>query len=295
MNPNQSRTLWISIGMGVFAMFLIYSYSQEKKAEYDKKYGTMKRIIVAAKDVLEMQTIDETMIEYKEVPVDFLQPGSMTDEKLVLNFVAAAPFKKGEQILDTKILSLGANTGLSSQVVPGKRAISVPIDESRGVSKLIQPGDRIDILATVEIGKGPNKEIEVKTIMQDVVVLATGLKITNNIPRLLEKSPFASEAYFKNLNGDVSFSAITVEASPQEAQNLVYIMATSPGSIFFSLRNPNDRLVNQMNSTNSNAIAGRSAASFLPPPAPVQTIIEPPKPIQRSVAPKKRGPFVEVK
>src|SRR4051812_4135670 len=124
MNSNPTRTLWISIGLGVFAMFLIYSYSQEKKAEYDKRYGTSKRVLVAAKDILEMSTVDETMIEYQEVPVDFIQPGAVEEPDLAINKVAAAPFKKGEQILNTKLLSLGANTGLSSQVAPGKRAVS---------------------------------------------------------------------------------------------------------------------------------------------------------------------------
>ncbi len=298
MNPNPTRTLWISIGLGVFAMFLIYSYSQEKKAEYDKRYGTSKRILVAAKDILEMSTIDETMIEYQEVPVDFIQPGAVEDPDLAINKVAAAPFKKGEQILNTKILSLGANTGLSSQVAPGKRAVSIQVDEARSVSKLVQPGDRIDVLASVEIGRGATRETEVRTIMQDVVILATGPKITNNIPRLLETNNYTNEAVFKNLNGDTSFSTITVEASPQEAQNLVYLMTTAPGSIFFTLRNPNDRLVSPASGTNSNSILGRTSPQLTRPTMPVvqAPVVNPaPTPRKPSSAPKRRGQFIEVK
>lgn len=296
MNQNQTRTLWISIGLGLFAMILIYSYSQEKKAEYDKKYGTSKRILVAAKDILEMQTIDETMIEYLEIPVDFIQPGAITEPDLVINKVAATPFKKGEQLLSTKVLSLGANTGLSNQVAPGKRAISIPIDDARGVSKLIQPGDRIDIISSVETGKGVNKELEVKTILQDVVVLATGLKITNNIPRVKEKSGFSTDEYYRNLNGDTSFSTVTLEVEPQEAQNLVYIMATAPGSLFFSLRNPNDRLKNQLPTASVNSVLGRSSIpQFTPPIAPVVVQKTIPQPVKRVPASHRRGPFIEVK
>lgn len=300
MNPNPTRTLWISIGLGVFAMFLIYSYSQEKKAEYDKRYGTSKRVLVAAKDILEMSTIDETMIEYLEVPVDFMQPGAVEDPDLAISKVAAAPFKKGEQILNTKLLSLGANTGLSSQVAPGKRAVSIQVDEARSVSKLVQPGDRIDILASVEIGSGINKQTEVRTLMQDVVILATGPKITNNIPRLLEKNNFTNEAVYRNLNGDTSFQTITVEASPQEAQNLVYMMTSSPGSIFFTLRNPNDRIVTPMSGADSNTILGKSNPQFLRnvepmaqvAPAPVVVAPTPRKPA--SLPPKRTGKFIEV-
>lgn len=295
MNQNQTKTLWISIGLGIFAMILIYSYSQEKKAEYDKKYGTSKRVLIASKDILEMQTIDETMIEYAEIPVDFIQPGAVTEPDLVINRVAATPFKKGEQLLNTKVLSLGANTGLSNQVAPGKRAISIPIDDARGVSKLVQPGDRIDILSSVEIGKGPNKELEVKTILQDVVVLATGLKITNNIPRVRERSEYSSEEYFRNLNGDTSFSTVTIEVDPPEAQSLVYIMTTAPGSLFFSLRNPNDRLQNRIPTTSANSVLGRAPTpQFIPPPQPIVQKL-PPAPAKRVPSSQKRGPFIEVK
>jgi pilus assembly protein CpaB len=298
MNSNPTRTLWISIGLGVFAMFLIYSYSQEKKAEYDKRYGTSKRVLIAAKDILEMSTVDETMIEYQEVPVDFIQPGAVEEPELAINKVAAAPFKKGEQILNTKLLSLGANTGLSSQVAPGKRAVSIQVDEARGVSKLVQPGDRIDILASVEIGKGVNKETEVRTLMQDVVILATGPKITNNIPRLLEKNNFTNESVYRNLNGDTSFQTITVEASPQEAQNLVYLMTTSPGSIFLSLRNPNDRIVSPTSGADSNSILGRTNPQFLKPIEPVAMapVVPQPRPrLPASLPVKRKGQFIEVK
>jgi pilus assembly protein CpaB len=296
MNPNPTRTLWISIGLGVFAMFLIYSYSQEKKAEYDKRYGTSKRVLIASKDILEMSTIDETMIEYQEVPVDFIQPGAVENPDLAINKVAAAPFKKGEQILNTKILSLGANTGLSSQVAPGKRAVSIQVDEARGVSKLVQPGDRIDILASVEIGKGPNKETEVRTLMQDVVILATGPKITNNIPRQLEKNNFTNESSYRNLNGDTSFQTITIEASPQEAQNLVFLMTTSPGSIFLSLRNPNDRIVSPTSGADSNTILGRTNPQFIKPIEPVAVVPPPPRTrLPASLPVKRKGQFIEVK
>ena len=47
MGSNETRNLWLSILFGVFASFLIYSYSQEKKAEYDKKFGAIKSVVVA--------------------------------------------------------------------------------------------------------------------------------------------------------------------------------------------------------------------------------------------------------
>ncbi len=233
----QTRTLWISVGSALFAMLLIYSYSQEKKAEYDKKFGAAKRVLVASKDILEMQTVDDTMVQIEERPTEYIQPGFVENPEDAVGLVAAAPIKKGEQILVTKLLAPGPNTGLSLQVAPSKRAVTIPVDDVRGISKLVRPGDRIDILTAVETGAGSSKKTEVKTLLQDVTVLATGIQVTNNIPRSLE--PDGKQ--YRNLRGDLSFTTVTVEASPQEAQDLIAIQASFPGSIYLTLRHPSDR------------------------------------------------------
>lgn len=259
MNSNQTRTLWIAIGAAVFAMFLIYSYSQEKKAEYDKKYGSTKRVVVATKDILEMSTIDDTMIEIIEKPIDFIQPGALEDPEDAVGLVAAAPIKKGEEVLTTKLLAPGPNTGLSLQISPGNRAVTIPITDVSGVAKLIRPGDHIDIITALQVGSGNNRKTEVKTLLQDVPVLAAGVHITNHIPRALEVSEDGKTAHFRNLRGDLSFTTITIETSPNLAQDLIYIMAANPGSIYTVLRNPNDKSSIRLPISNETSVLGRRA------------------------------------
>lgn len=249
---NQTRTLWISVGSALFAMLLIYSYSQEKKAEYDKKFGAAKRVLIASKDILEMQTIDDTMVQIEERPTEYVQPGAIENPEDAVGLVAATPLKKGEQVLVTKLLSPGPNTGLSLQVAPSKRALTIPVDDARGIAKLVRPGDRVDILTAIEAGAGTSRKIEVKTLLQDIPVLATGIQVTNNIPRSLE--PDGKQ--FRNLRGDLSFSTVTVEVMPQEAQDLIAIMATSPGSIYLTLRHPSDRLKKEIHSSSSDSVLG---------------------------------------
>lgn len=237
----DTKTLWISLFSGALAVFLVYSYSQENKAQLDKKFSANVRVIVAAKDIAEMQTIDDTMITTKEIPEDFLQPNYTKNTDEVIGQVAGIPIKAGEQILLNKLLSPGPETGIALQVSPTKRAVTIPVDEMRAVAKLIRPGDRVDILASLEIGKGINARREVSTILSDVPVLATGLTVINNLPRIFEIDPSGKSVSGQSLVGDTKYSTITVEADPQKAQDLVYILSTSPGNIFFLLRNPNDR------------------------------------------------------
>ena len=75
------------------------------------------------------------MVTQEERPVDFIQPGAIDNPDDAVGLVAAAPIKKGEQILMTKLLTPGPNTGLSLQVAPDKRAVAIPVDQVRGVWK----------------------------------------------------------------------------------------------------------------------------------------------------------------
>ncbi len=249
MNQNETRTLWISVASAIFAVFLLYSYTQEKSAELTKKFGAKKRVVVAKSEIKEMQTIDETMLQIVERPVDFSEPGSLTDPEIAVGQVALAPINVGEQVLESKIRQPGPGINPSSQVAPLKRGMALPIDATRGVAKLLKPGDRIDILAAVTTGSGPRKRKEVKTILQNVTILATGMKIINELPRLFEKD---GKGYVvNNLREDTDYSTILVEVTPKESEQLVYILDTSPGSLYYTLRHPSDQKTLGKTSTTS--------------------------------------------
>ncbi len=291
---NETRTLWISLAAGVFAAFLLYSYSQEKKSEYDKVYGAMKNVVIAKIDIAEMQTIDDTMLEVVQKPTDFLQPGATQDPEAAVGQVAASPIKKGEQILQTKLLQPGPDTGISLQVAPSKRAVTLPVDEVRGVAKLIRPGDRVDIIAAIDSGKGMSQKREVSVIMQDVVVLATGVNVVNNIPRTFELDAGSKNVNQISLNGSTNYTTLTIEATPKEAQDLIFIQATASGAIYFTLRNPNDRAVQpRLPSSTSDSLLGRQAnldIQSVPTSAPVapQPVQQP---VQQQLPKKKAGGF----
>lgn len=262
---NESRTLWISLGAGLFAAFLLYSYSQEKKAEYDRTYGSMKTIVRAKVDIIEMQTIDDTMLEVIERPADFIEPTAVSDPEIPVGQVAAIPIKKGETITTQKLLMPGPDTGIALQVAPRKRAVTLSVDEVRGVAKLIRPGDRIDIYAAIDSGKGLSTKREVALIMSDVVVLATGINVVNNIPRTFELDGTGKGMVQISLTGDTKYSTLTVEATPKEAQDLIFLQSTSSGNIYFTLRNPNDREAPpRMPTSTSESLLGRSPVETTP-------------------------------
>ncbi|RYZ76265.1 MAG: Flp pilus assembly protein CpaB [Proteobacteria bacterium] len=295
MGSNETRNLWLSIGAAIFASFLLYSWSQDKRTEYSTKYGKTKTIVVAKEDISEMRTIYDTMLTTIDRPSEFVDPDVVTNPDEIIGNVAAVPIKKGQSIVKSSLLTPGPDTGISLQIAPSKRAIPIPVDDVRGVAKLIRPGDRVDILAAVDTGKGVNQRREVQTLMQDVVVLATGVNIMNNIPRVFELDSSGKSLSQIALTGDTKYSTITIEATQKEAQDLVYILSTAPGNLYFTLRNPNDRTIPpRLPASTSDSITGKPIVSMDAPSMPMMTapVITPTAPAPRMAIPlpkKKTG------
>ncbi len=241
MGPNESRNLWISLGAGILATFLLYSYTQEKKSEMDKTLGDKVRVVVAREDVLDMETIYETKLEIKEKLKNEVEPDAFRDIGDVLGTVAAIPIKKGQTITKNKVLEPGPETGMAIQVTPNMRAVTIPVDETRANAKLIRPGDRVDIFAVVDTGSGSNQKKQVILYKENVVIIATGLNVNNNLPRTIEKDPSGKNFVQNTLTGDTKYNTITVEAPASEAQDLLALVSSNPGSLYFLLRNPHDK------------------------------------------------------
>lgn len=289
MEQNETRTLWISIGAAIFAIVLLYGWAQDKRADYARKFGQTKTVVVATKDINEFALIDESMLEVVERPSDFIQPHAIDNPSEIIGQIALAPISKGEQVLNTKLVIPGKSTGLSMLVAPGKRAVTLPMDDIKSVSQLIRPGDRVDISAAVDDGKGLDKVRRVRTLFQDVPVLATGQSIVDNLPISIRKGE-EDNYEIRNLRVDNNYKSLTVEVTPSHAQLLFHLLSTG-SPIYLSLRNPNDRFVSPLKMADLDDVLNRvkmREPAKETKPVPVQPSKPAPKPEP------KRGRFEKI-
>jgi pilus assembly protein CpaB len=107
----------------------------------------------------------------------------------------------------------------SARVEAGRRAITVPVDEINSISGLLEPGDLIDLMVTVD-QKG--KKITIP-LMQSVQVMATGQRSVDD-PKSGERKVY---------------STVTLDTDPKQAQNV--IVARDAGRLTALLRNPLDK------------------------------------------------------
>jgi Flp pilus assembly protein CpaB len=128
---------------------MVLAILDDYEKRYEIKYGKNVNVLVASRDIQELEIITKEMLELKSIPEKFVQPfdnpnsTNRLNEKSVVGNVASIPILKGEQISTNKLSSVGARTGLSRQITPGKRAFAVPVNQQTGVSKMIKPGDRV--------------------------------------------------------------------------------------------------------------------------------------------------------
>jgi pilus assembly protein CpaB len=254
----NSRAFTLSLVIAGIAMFMVYSFIESREAEFVAEYGKASPVVIAASDIKELELIDDKMLKVENVPSKFQQPGHFKKKEELFNTIAAVPIKAGEQITKPRITYPGAQSGLSRQVSIGKRAISIQLGEQQAVSRLLKPGDRVDVLAMIDYAGGKRERMKVKTVLQDVLVLSTGLYVTNNIPLVTIQNP-DSETRQMKLNKYTNFNTVTLELTPFEAQKLIFL--TNIGSsIFLSLRNNDDKTIERMGAARLYDLLGEDSA-----------------------------------
>lgn len=236
----------LALAFGALAAFGARGYIAERleieRARLLPKQATVE-VVVARRDLDRGELVAPENMALREVPAEFL-PGSAIRPERFEQFVGARleqPMRSGEPLLMGAIR--GADAGsFSSRIRQGIRAMSILVDEVNSVSGMLQPGDRIDLLFSVRppvaAGQPPAQEVTA-TLMQDLAVLATGRQVRAS----------ADEG-----GATRHFTAITVEVSPEQAQQL--IVAQRTGKLTAMLRHPDDRQPLGARALDLNALLG---------------------------------------
>ena len=219
---SSKQTLMVAVALGVVAALFagLWFRGKEKALE---GMSAPAPALVAAQYIASGARIDRTLVEVKQVPRAFIQPGALRSVEEAEGQVALAPIAPGEQIIANKLTTTGVALALA--VPPGKRAVTVAVDESAGVAGLLKPGDLVDVFVTVEEGTQPKTYV----LMQVAPVLAVG--------RTFSAKPAAEEK--EGVFGRVDEGTVTLAALPYEAEQLTHLEQV--GRLKLVLRAPGDR------------------------------------------------------
>lgn len=230
----------LSLLAGILAFLLTLQYLNTKQREFEalkqKLYAGARQIWVVApsEDIphgmkLRADDLGKISILEREAHDRVVLA---EDAALLLGKTSLLPLSKNKPILWSDIEGGAvAAGGLSSMVQHGRRAMSLPISGASGVSGMIEPGDRVDVVGTFSMPAQNNAtemETVTLTVLQDVSVLATG-QTTSRQPAGRRSAASGSTAY----------SSVTLEVTPREAELLVFAQQAK-GRLSLTLRNPAD-------------------------------------------------------
>ena len=134
----------------------------------------MKTVVLAAADIPARAQITATMVTTTQRPATDIDPDTIVDPKSVIGRYSLITIPSGSVLTAARIGSADA-FALPSRLPVGMRAVSISIDRVKGVSGLIQPGDRVDVIAVPpRVG---NETPQAAAILRGVLVLAMGNEI----------------------------------------------------------------------------------------------------------------------
>lgn len=189
-------------------------------------------VVVAAADIPANTTITSEMVTLSELPTQAVLQNAVKEPSLVVGSVLNTPAVKGEQIISSRLIKTGkaGNQTLAYTVQSGMRAITIAVDNIKGISGLIKPGDNIDLIAQFQVdGKTATgnasqagKVVPLsKIFMQKLKVLATDQNMASDTKT--------------NASG---YTTLTLEVTPQQAVELNY--AAKNSTLQAILRSPID-------------------------------------------------------
>jgi pilus assembly protein CpaB len=255
MRPNSVIILFLAIVMGGIAAFLARNWIEgHSRALAGESVGT---IVVAAQPLgFGAEVSPDSITEIPWVAKSLPEGAFTTKDDLLKDGrrVVLSPLGRGEPVLRTKITGPGQRALLSALLDEGKRAVTVRVDDVRGVAGFILPGDYVDVVLIAE-DSPPRRENYSDILLQHVKVLAV-----DQLSSERQEQPTVAKA-------------VTVEVSPEQAQKL--LLATNIGKLSLILRRPEEansdagrRVTERDLGRIDPRTTGEVARPVLPPPPP---------------------------
>lgn len=220
--PNKTwAVLAIAIVIGALAALAARGYLNRQMASIEAKAkGKTVMAIVAKGDIAKGVKLSADNMALRPIPIEFAHSAAVTpdDYERIDGQALAYPVKSGEMIMWGLMETQRMRT-FSARVENGRRAMTVPVDEINSISGMLEPGDSIDLMVTLD----RNGKKLTFPLMQSVQVMATGQRAQDD-PK----------------NGEArQYSTVTIDTTAIEAQYV--IAAREAGKLTALLRNPSDK------------------------------------------------------
>ncbi|WP_375461851.1 Flp pilus assembly protein CpaB [uncultured Enterovirga sp.] len=214
-------SLIVALVAGLIAVFLVRGVLLNIAASSDAA-GRSVTIVMTRQPVAFGAPL--TADNLREVPWRTADPleGSFATIRDVLKDgrrLALVSLQRNEPVLANRITAANQRATLSTQIDQGMRAVTIRVDEVRGVAGFVLPGDRVDVILTRGEGAGQEVAAYADVLLQSAKVLAV-----DQLSDERQDKPAIARA-------------VTLELTGQQAQKV--ILAQGIGRLSLALRQAN--------------------------------------------------------
>lgn len=236
--------LILAIVIGLVAAAGIYLFLDHTKKTYAAS-GDFIKVAVARQLIPARTQITAQMIELKDVPAKYVHERAAVDTKEAVGKITRSEILPGEQVLRDRLAKdKESGDGLAFQIPPGKRAVTVAVNEVSGLAGLVKPGDRVDVLGTFDLqgAVGQEKSSITTLLIQNVDVLSID-----------QSTGPAGDSNQDGKKAAASARTITLSVTPEQAQPLT--LRSEKGTIRLALRPATDQELINLPSIRMNQLA----------------------------------------
>ncbi|MFK7820143.1 MAG: Flp pilus assembly protein CpaB [Planctomycetaceae bacterium] len=177
-------------------------------------------VLVATADLSATARLDESNSEFKAVPVDQVPEGAITDRAQYLERQLLVRLLPGDWVTETKLSDKGSY-GIESQIPPGMRVVSVPVNLTTSHSGMLAPGNRVDVMLTYQARTDSGSMQRTRTVLQYIEIFA--------VDKLIDGAKASVNDGSRN---------VSVLVTPEQASLL--LLAGKKGDIHLALRSNSD-------------------------------------------------------
>ena len=224
MRMTRRLAIVIAVVCGLLAALLTYFYLSKLQPQVVPGEAAKNiQLVTPLRDITAGTIIRSEMLGTMETPADEVPVDTVRLASQVVGQAGLVDLPAGQPISSAQVQS---PTQLSYRVPEGMRAVTVAIDPVVGVAGFLEPGDRVDVIATFEIGE----VMVTRTVLQNIKLLALGTTATAAKPK---RPPAEGEEAEVEAAREEQPNA-TLAVDPEQAQTL--ILSDARGKLRLALR-----------------------------------------------------------
>lgn len=196
--------------------------ADEAERQLRERYQA-RAVVVASRDVKRGQQLEGSALAVREMPRDFVPADAVNPARAgeLLGGRAAIDIRRGTPVVPAALLATRTEEPLAAQLVEGRRALTIQVDEVNSLSGQLRPGDTVDLLYS----RSESAASKLVPLLERVQVLATGTSTS-------------SQDQSVDVPGERDFNTVTLLVTSDEAARIV--LAEQAGRITVLLRSAAD-------------------------------------------------------